>query len=168
MLVKEVGGSKATLYKYFPSKDDLFVGIADQIVSRAPQDDPLANPDAPIEEALDAFGLAILRGVTGERAVVLFRIALGEYGRFPQLAESLWRTGPQETYRRFHEFIARREASGELEVENPQFAAEQFIAGIVGHIQLKVAMGEAEVPTEDEMHARVRSARETFLSRYRR
>lgn len=168
MLVREVGGSKATLYKHFASKDALVAGIMEKIVAAPPTTNAVPGPEVPIDEALDRFGTFVLRAVISERAIVIVRLALGEYGRFPELAALVWRAGPAVSYERFIEFMRLREANGELDIEDPQLAAEQFIAGIVGHIQLKVAMGQCDPPDDDDVLRRVRSARQTFLARYGR
>lgn len=167
MIVAEVGGSKATLYKLFPAKEALVAGLMDQVSQSIAQVGDVLDDDQPLETALHRFGRAVLRGVTSERAVILLRLCLGEYGRFPQLAHVVWSHGPEVTYDRFRTFLDARTKCGELCVEDAQLAAEQFIAGIVGHIQLKVAMGEASRLDDTEIERRVESAAETFLARYR-
>jgi hypothetical protein len=121
---------------------------------------------APLEEALVRIGTAAHRGVLGAHAVSVLRLCLGEQSRFPELARVVWDHGPAITYANFRAFLTERRERGEIDVEDLQFAAEQFLAGIVGHIQLKVAMGVAPVPDDDEIAARVTSAVQTFLARY--
>jgi TetR/AcrR family transcriptional repressor of mexJK operon len=108
------------------------------------------------------------RSLSVPGAVTLLRLSLGEYGRFPQLARVVWEHGPAVTYANFQRFLADRQERGELEVDDPQLASEHFIAGIVGHIQLKVAMGITEPPSPEESEQRVAAAAATFLSRYGR
>jgi AcrR family transcriptional regulator len=167
MLIAEVGGSKATLYKHFPSKESLVAGLMDAVataVSRNVMDDLDGNE--PLRDALEAIGEATLRGVVSPTGVAVLRICLAEAARFPDLARTVWGHGPAVTYANFRRFLADRVERGELDVDDFQLAAEQFLAGIVGHIQLKVAMGVAEPPDDDEIRIRVESAIDTFLARY--
>ena len=166
MILAEVGGSKATLYKCFPSKDALVAGLMDRVSQSVGQDRDALNDERPLEEALLGYGEAVLRAVTSERAVTLLRLCLGEHGRFPELSRVVWEHGPAITYARFRAFLDARTRAGEAHVEDPQLAAEQFIAGIVGHIQLKIAMGQAAPLNDDEITGRVASAVATFLARY--
>ncbi len=167
MIVAEVGGSKATLYSYFPSKDSLIAGVMEQLAEWIPTtSDDFRGDERPLAHALTDLGTAALRGVTSPDATTIVRLALGEYGRFPELARTVWEHGPALSYARFHRFLEERERRGELIVDDRQLAAEQFIAGIVGHLQLKVAMGIAEPPDDPEVEQRVASAVRTFLARY--
>jgi AcrR family transcriptional regulator len=167
MIIAETGGSKATLYKYFPSKDDLIAGLMDDIIERIREraHDP-ALDGLPLAEALTEFGTITLATVVSADAVRLLRLSLGEYARFPQLARVVWEHGPAVTYENFRRLLDERARRGELVVDDTQLAAEQFIAGIVGHIQLKVAMGVAEPPDAEEIRRRVASAVRTFVARY--
>ena len=48
---------------------------------------------------------------------------------------------------------------------DPQVAAEQFLGGIVGHLQMRMALG-AGGPTDDEVDARVRAAVDVLVRIY--
>lgn len=166
MLVAEVGGSKATLYKYFPTKEALVTGLMDRVAAAV---NPIADHTAStlsLTEELTRMGTAALRGVTSPQGVAVLRICLGEYGRFPQLARTVWDHGPSITYANFFAFVNERQRRGELTVEDPQLAAEHFLASIVGHIQLKVAFGITDPPDDTEINRRVQAAIATFLARY--
>lgn len=169
MIVGEAGGSKATLYKHFPSKESLIAGLMDDVVaSIRTQTLPAGVGEMPLREALTAIGRVVLAAVGSEQAIAVFRLCLGEYGRFPELARVVWDHGPAVTYANFHRFLEDRRDRGEVEYDDVQFASEQFIAGIVGHLQPKIAMGIAEPPSEEESALRVASAVETFMARYAR
>lgn len=166
MIVARTGGSKATLYKHFPSKEALVAGVMEQLVGRASEAAPGLDEALPCPEALDRFGRTLLGAIASPEAVALVRLSLGEYARFPEVARLVWERGPAVTYTRFRRFLAAREASGELVVPDHQLAAEQFISGLVGHAQLKVAFGQGEPPDEEEIAVRVASSVQTFMARY--
>lgn len=164
MVVAEVGGSKATLYKHFPSKVALLHGLMDHIATTINVQTPsLVGSEQTVEEALTSVGRAALRGVLSPEAITMLRLSLGEYSRFPELAELVWARGPAVTYHHVRELLQERHQRGELDLDDPQLAAEQFVAGLVGHLQPKIAMGQAEAPNEDEIERRVQSAVRTFL-----
>ncbi|MDZ7733225.1 MAG: TetR/AcrR family transcriptional regulator [Acidimicrobiia bacterium] len=164
MVVAEVGGSKATLYKHFPSKVALLHGLMDHIATTINVATPaLVDSDEPIEEILTAVGRAAMKGVLSPETITMLRVSLGEYARFPELAAIVWENGPAVTYRHVRELLVERQRRGEIDIDDPQLAAEQFIAGLVGHLQPKIAMGQADTPDDAEIERRVRSAVGTFL-----
>jgi TetR/AcrR family transcriptional regulator, mexJK operon transcriptional repressor len=167
MIVAEVGGSKATLYKYFPAKDDLLRGLMHRAVTTVTAElaDPVANTE-PLSDALRSIGRAACAGVWSPGAIAVLRLCLAEVGRAPDLVRDIWEHGPARTYAHFHDFVAERERRGELRVEDPQIAAEQFIGGLVAHVQLKLAFGIAPAPSPADTNARIDSAVTTFLARY--
>ena len=167
MIITEVGGSKATLYKHFAAKEDLLTGLVDLVAATIGRD--LADPGAstlPLADELTAIGRSACRGVWSPESIAVLRLSLGEYGRFPELARTVWDHGPAVTYANFHLFLDERERRGELKVDDKQLAAEQFIAGTVGHIQLKIAFGMTSTPDDAELETRVASAVKAFLARY--
>lgn len=167
MLVAEVGGSKATLYKHFASKEHLVAGLMDEVIGSisATASDP-ADDHRALDEVLNEIGTAVVKGVVEPQAQAVLRLCLGEYHRFPELSQVVWEHGPAVTYAAFRAMLGVRQERGEVDVEDTQLAAEQFIAGLVGHVQLKVAMGISPAPDDDEIERRVASASATFLARY--
>ena len=167
MIIVETGGSKATLYKHFPTKDDLVTGLMERVASTvsAEMDDP-ATSTRPVADELTAIARSACQGVWSPGALAVLRLCLGEYGRFPALAHTVWDHGPARTYANFRAFLIERERRGELIIDDPQIAAEQFLGGLVGHLQLKLAFGMTDPPTPTEIDARIDSAVHTFLARY--
>lgn len=162
-VVASAGGSKATIYRYFDSKEALFSAIVDDLqttlgAAPAPQD----LSDVPIADGLRILGRATVGGALNPRAIVLIRLAAGEYNRFPELAHLLFELAPARSYERFKGFLETKQAKGEVRVDDPQIAAEQFLAGLVGHLQLRLLLGMPG-PTEQEIDDRVEAAVRTFL-----
>lgn len=166
-LVAEAGGSKATLYRYFSSKEELFDAIiADLTETTVTETSVEQLADRRLEDGLRAIGHATARGALSEQATVLFRLAVGESARFPRLAQVMFERGPAVSYARLRAFIAARVAAGEIHVDDPQIAAEQFLGGIVGHLQLRQALGQPPAdPTQ--VTARVEAGITTFLAAHR-
>jgi len=168
MVVAEAGGSKATLYKHFPTKEDLVSGLMERVADTVSNDmdrDP-EDSTLPLADELTAIARATCQGVWSPAAAAVLRLCLGEYGRFPELAHTVWNVGPARTYANFRALLVERQRRGELDIDDPQIAAEQFLSGLVGHLQLKIAFGMADPPTQPEIDARVDATVRTFLARY--
>ena len=78
-----VGGSKATLYNYFPSKEELFVecmfDMADHYLENVFSD--LEAPQINLEAALQGFGKKILNLICSAELLAALRLMISEAGR---------------------------------------------------------------------------------------
>lgn len=167
-IVEATGGSKATLYRHFDSKEDLFGAIIDDLMAKlAPPEMPAGLVDLPLEEGLHVLGTATATAALSERAIVLLRLASGEFGRFPQLARQLFERAPALSYARFRGYLKAKRDQGDLDIDDLQIGAEQFLAGIVGHQQLRMQLGVG-TPSRDDIERRVDSAVTMFVRAYRR
>lgn len=165
-LVAATGGSKATLYRYFESKEALFEAIIDDVAGASvagPNDEDWSTVE--LEDGLRLLGRAVVAGAMSERTTVLLRLALGEHNRFPQLGRTLFEHGPAVSYGRVRRFLAVQRDLRRIDVNDLQIAAEQFLGGIVGHQQLRVALG-VDHATPEEMDARIEAAITTFKAAY--
>lgn len=165
-IVAAAGGSKATLYRYFDSKEALFSAIVDQlqnVLGQTPAVEDVA--DLPLEEGLRILGRATADAALSERAIVLLRLAVGEHSRFPELAELLFHLAPRRSYERFTAFLETKRSRGEVDFDDAQIAAEHFLAGLVGHLQLGMLLGVYE-PQRDAIDARIDAAVAMFVATY--
>lgn len=166
-IVEAAGGSKATLYRHFDSKEALFEAIIDDVASKlTPPGMPAGYLDLPLEQGLRILGHATAAGALSQQAAVLTRLASAEVNRFPNLAKLLYDRGPALTYQRFGHYLEHKERQGEIALNlDRQIAAEQFISSIVGHQQLRMQLAIG-TPTKSEIEARVEAATATFITTY--
>ena len=166
-LVAATGGSKATLYRYFESKEALFEAIIDDVAAPAlDADGDDSADDIDLEEGLRRIARATADAALDARTILLMRLAVGEHARFPQLAAMLFEHGPSRTYARLRRFLSVKRDAGEIAVSDLQIAAEQFLGGIIGHQQLRVALGLPS-PSPDDIDARIEAAIDTFTTAHR-
>jgi TetR/AcrR family transcriptional repressor of mexJK operon len=162
-LVAAAGGSKATLYRYFDSKEALFAAIIDDIATASA---PAVDEDwaaVPLRTGLDQLVRATCAAALADSTIELLRLALGEYARFPDLARALYERGPGATYARLRRFLEVKRVAGEIEVGDLQIAAEQLLGGVIGHQQLRTALGAGRA-TDAELDARIAASIDAFLA----
>lgn len=126
-IASKVGGSKTTLWSYFPSKEDLFEAVVDDIVEQ--YGDALAVDlplDEPVPEVLRRFGNLLMTKLTATPILSLFRLVVGEAERFPHLAKTFYDRGPRRGKARAAEWAAEKMARGELRMGNPLRAVQHF------------------------------------------
>lgn len=125
----KVGGSKTTLWSYFPSKEDLFAAVVDDITDtygRALQVD--LSADAPVPDALRHYADALIRTLMSDPILALQQLVIGEARRFPHLAQTFYDRGPRRGKARLATWMAEKMARGELRQGDPLLAVHQFSA----------------------------------------
>lgn len=140
-IAREAGASKATLYAYFASKEELFGAVVAGEGERyfrgfsARELDPRE-----VAASLTEIARRFLELVLSPDAIAVNRITIAEAVRFPQLGEVFWRAGPERTRSQIEAFLRRAAAVGTLDIADPRLAAEQFIALLRGDIHLRQLM----------------------------
>lgn len=87
-IATELGGSKSTLWRYFPSKEDLFAAVLDDATTefRANLDDVLTHEGAFAETVL-VFCRNFIAKVASSEGCGLYRLVVAECGRFPEIGK---------------------------------------------------------------------------------
>ena len=166
-IARAAGVSKATLYAYFSSKDQLFATI---IGEACRQNVGMANflpgGDTDVRVALTTFAGQMLRFLLEEKALAIHRVVISESVRFPELGRAFYDNGPGVFRRVFGEWLATETMAGRLAVPDPAIAADQFIGLLRGGLYLRATLGLAPPPTEAEIDACVAASVATFLKAY--
>jgi AcrR family transcriptional regulator len=127
-IAAELGGSKTTLWSYFPSKDALFAAVIDSKIEtfQAKLDDALIPSGGPAA-ALSRFGRLFLNKILDPQSVALHRMIVAESERFPQIGEAFAVRGPDRVRARLSRYMEEEMVAGRLRKGNPLTAARQFL-----------------------------------------
>lgn len=126
-IASKVGGSKTTLWTYFPSKEDLFAAVVDDIVERHGHALTVDLPiDAPVADVLRNFGTILMTKLTVSPLLSLYRLVVGEAERFPHLAETFYDRGPRRGKARAATWVAEKMVRGEIRMGDPMRVVQQF------------------------------------------
>lgn len=114
-IAAEVGGSKATLWRHFRSKAELFEAVLDRETTAFRENllDVLRR-GGPIRAVLTDFCVAYMEMLNSDDAVALHRLVIGEAARFPELGEIFFGRGPALVNGLLTEAIAEAYRRGEL------------------------------------------------------
>lgn len=128
-IAAELGGSKTTLWSYFPSKDALFAAVIDSKIDnfQARLDEALI-PAGGTAAALNRFGLLFLNKIMDPRSTALHRLIVAETERFPQIGEAFAVRGPDRVRARLCRYMEEEMNAGRLRRGDPLYAARQFLA----------------------------------------
>lgn len=164
-VAKRAQVSKTTLYSRFPSKEHLFAAcvgaVCDALGARLM---PEMFDDVAIDAALESIGDGLLGLIWSTHALRAQQIVIGEASRQPDLARIFYDSGPARTVEMVTRFFQRAQAQGRLSVADPVFAARQFIAALLGHIDCELRLGLCVPPEPEERRRHVRAVVELFLT----
>lgn len=127
-VVRRVGGSKASLYSYFGSKEGLFTDIivaqCDEFMKNLALPD---GADADIEQTLTKVARGFLTVFLQPARSELFRIIIAEASRFPAFAQRFYENGPMRARRLLSAYLQQQHEAGSIRCPDPAFAASTFI-----------------------------------------
>ena len=163
--------SKQTVYKYFASKEALFVEIVSSMTRQAGDEVhdemPAFVTGSDVGEYLTAYAYRQLSIVLTPELMQLRRLVIGEVGRFPDLARALYEGGPRRAIGMLADLFARLTADGLLAVDDPVTAATQF-NWLVMSAPLNQAMllGDAGIPKPADLRRHAAESVRVFLKAY--
>jgi len=160
-----VGGSKTTLWTYFPSKEDLFAAVCDDLIETYGCAVTVEiDPQSPIAEQLRRFGRALLDTVHSPPMVDLQRLVIGETARFPELARLFFERGPARGKARLAALVESAMASGQLVAGDAALAASQFVGLVQARSWHWRLLGLVDDFTPEQRHEEIEAALCTFLA----
>ena len=156
--------SKRELYAVVGNKWEMLVACIRERASRlqAPADLPELSDRDDLERALVGFGTQLLRETTDVTVVAVFRLAIAEAVRAPEVAGALDSIGRQTSRSALTTIMAEAVSHGLLS-GIPAELAEQFEGLLWGDMMISLLLGSVDTPSPPEVARRARTAVTVFL-----
>jgi len=145
-IVREAGGSLATLYAEFGSKEALFESVLSERAARFFPDErstPRQTLDAQAE--LRQLATHMLKRMLSDDGLAVYRLAVHEAPRFPALRKALLEVGMLGLLDRTARYLRGLADRGALALDQSndaaRLAASQFIALVQGQLVFSAACG---------------------------
>ena len=164
-VVRRAGGSRATLYENFGSKEGLFAAIIAEQCARVVE--PLQvvpHAKGRPEDVLYAVGKRFLGVLMHPGGLGLYRLVSAEGARFPELVTRVFESGPKAAADHLAGYFRTQVKQGELSLADPDLAARHFLEMVKGDLHTRALFGVPPTPTADEIEACVRGAVQIFLA----
>ena len=165
-VAESLGGSKATLWAYFDSKDSLFQAVVEELAEefQANLDDAF-RPSRGLHRTLVDFCERFVTRLATPNAVGIYRLVIGEGGRFPAIGPLFYNRGPRRVIDRLADYIRCQVEIGALRSCDPVSAATQLIAQCqAGH--LRSMYGVTPTRSAASFRRQAEEATELFLRAY--
>ena len=160
------GVSKRTVYNHFPSKEELFAEILNQLWARISAEQSVVyNRDQSLREQLRQMLQAKMQLMADENFLTLARVAIAATIHSPERAQNMVeRMGKREEG--LTVWIRAAQADGRLKPVDPEFAAQQ-VQGLLKTFAFwpQMSMGRAALDV-DMQNSVAESALQMFLAHY--
>lgn len=165
-ILQAAGGSKATLYSYFPTKADLFRAVVDSIVTD--QEAPVLQSSNDFREVLVVFAEHRLRIVFSAKHRALIRLIIAERERFPDIARMFYERGPQRSHNELRQYFEQLIDQDLLVIRSADEAC-RFFHGMLMHQRfIEQLYLDTRPLSAEESRVHARHAVDRFLEAYRR
>jgi AcrR family transcriptional regulator len=142
LVVARAGASKATVYSFFGGKDGLFAAIVEERCERilSAFGDPEVV-DSDVLSALAHIARRYMEVVMAPDVVGFYRLIIAEGVRFPELARTFHRLGPDRTNAHLAGMLSVWRERGLIRLDDPQLAAVQFFDSVSGDLHRRAMAG---------------------------
>lgn len=163
-IVENSGGSKATLYSFFPTKADLFRAVVDSIVTNheGPELKSLDN----VRDTLVTFAEHRLRVVFSRKHRALMRLIIAERDRFPDIARMYYEQGPLHGHNLLRDYFESLISQRLIDIRSADEASEFFRGMLMHQRYIDQLFLDAPVPLAEEVSVRARHVVDRFLEAY--
>jgi AcrR family transcriptional regulator len=165
-IATQLGGSKATLYGYFSTKEDLFLeamtALGDTLFAET-YAELLTEGD--IRDRLRHFGISMLSFTTSANALAMFRLLIAGSAR-PEIGRSLYVQEMQKGEAAIKALLKAAMDEGHLRQCDPQVVADHLRALLEAEFFHKRLFSVMDIPSQKEIVTAVDRALEVFLAAY--
>lgn len=165
-ILVQSGGSKATLYAYFPTKEDLFRAVIDGALVASAQPDLDTHRD--VRSMLIQFAVDRLHVIFSARHRAVLRLIIAERERFPDLARLYFERGPQRSHKLLVEYLETLKRADVIEVDDADEAAEFFVGMLLHRWYKELLLLNAPTPSDDALQRRAEHVAGRFLEAFHR
>lgn len=162
-----VGGSKATLYSYFPSKKELFVAVTDRETNQL--FDHIFNVRLNAGEPRAAFTDLVRRCVSAllsDTIIKGYRLIIAEAGRFPEISKASYELAVRRGLERMALYFGQAMLDGTLRPCDPNEAAESFLDLAAGSLHTQRLWNAIDTVKPESLEAEARRITAVFLAAY--
>jgi len=164
-IAAHAGVSKVTVYNHFGDKRTLFSAAIDRECDKLRGHFSIAQAgEGTIRERLTAIGEAMCAFLSRPEMIQFERRIAAETETDPEIGRAFLEAGPWRMTSAFSAFLERAVAAGELRIDDPAIAAEQFVSMCKGMGDLNRRFGARTEAVESKR--RIERAVTVFLAAY--
>ena len=162
--------SKRDLYALFQNKHAVLAACIHERTGRMrrPLDAAVPVPQTrdDLTKCLVDFGVSILKTVCQPEVLTVFRLAIAESDRAPEIARTLHHSGREANLKTLTALLTRAQERRLVANDDPAALATRYFALLWGDLLLSLLMRVRKAPTAGEIQTRARAATEALFCRF--
>lgn len=143
--------SKATLYKYFDSKNDLLAAVVGELCTSLLQTmDELSIDSGNVENNLKKIASVFIDLIFAEESLAIYRLVIAECYAFPELGRLVYESGPKNALTLLERYLENVNRRKQVNIPNTGFAADAFFSLLKGDLHFQCLLGIKAPPSVEE------------------
>ena len=146
--------SKATLYKYFDSKNDLLAAVIDELCGslwQTMEDVPIDSES--VEHNLKKIASAFVNLIFSKEGLAIYRLVVAECYDFPELGKLVYETGPKSALSQLEQYLNTINKRDQVNITDLTFTADSFFSLLKGDLHFQCLLGIKAPPSVVEKKA---------------
>lgn len=141
-IATQLGGSKGTLWKHFPTKETLFTAVVKTIDARV-RSTLLSTlePGGEPREVLEKFTQRFIEAISRNDSITLQRMIIAESNRFPEIGLIFFAQAPAATAELLVAYIDQLMSSRTMRADDPHEATGMLLALASGGLHQRILWG---------------------------
>jgi len=167
-IAQRVGGSRATLYGYFPSKEEVFLAVTHAQAEkqlRPAASELAADAAGGLQPALTRFAAKLVSFLASDEACATERMVIAEAGR-SEIGRQFYEAGPKAGLTAFANVLHDAMERGDLRRADTWVAAQHLMALIQAEIVHRGYDPSVPMPTPEQAQQIAERAVEVFVRGY--
>lgn len=143
--------SKATLYKYFDSKNDLLAAVINELCGslwQTMEDVPIGSES--VEHNLKKIASAFVDLIFSTEGLAIYRLVVSECYDFPELGKLVYETGPKSALTQLEQYLNEINQRDQVNITDPAFTADSFFSLLKGDLHFQCLLGIKAPPSAGE------------------
>jgi TetR/AcrR family transcriptional repressor of mexJK operon len=143
--------SKATLYKYFASKNDLLATVIDELCGslwQTMEDAPIDSES--VEYNLQKIASAFVDLIFSKEGLAIYRLVVAECYDFPELGKLVYETGPKSALSQLEQYLQEINQRDQINIADLTIAADSFFSLLKGDLHFQCLLGIKAPPSTEE------------------
>jgi AcrR family transcriptional regulator len=165
-VVRRAGGSLATLYAQFPTKEALFEAVMSRRSAALFENLVRDASHAQIEAELQGLATRMLDHVLSEHALAVYRLVIHEGPKLESVRNAFLVNAMDAFRAKLANYFARNAEGGRMTIDEPEAAADTFCSLVLGQLRTRAACAGAVSVSRSERTRHLRRAVRDFLRIY--